>query len=74
MGGYTRAVSGQRLGKHVPAATDKRNNRRAVFSMWSLPRCCKHGAGLELSQLKVSSVRESVKRGLEGVKLKNLHC
>jgi hypothetical protein len=31
MGGYTRAVSGQQLGKEVPAATDKRNNRRTDF-------------------------------------------
>jgi hypothetical protein len=44
---YTEAVSGQRLGNHVPVArqqilnntTVSRNNRRAVFSMWSVPRC-----------------------------------
>jgi hypothetical protein len=26
MGGHTRVVYGQRLGKHVPAATHERNN------------------------------------------------
>jgi hypothetical protein len=36
------------------------NNRRAVFSMWSVPRC-KQGT----SQLIVRSVRESMKRRLE---------
>jgi hypothetical protein len=51
MGGYTRPVSGQRLSKHVPAATDTNaNNRRAVFSMWSVPRCYKHGSRLVYSQ------------------------
>jgi hypothetical protein len=38
----------------------ERNNRRAVFSMWFVPRCYKQGTRLELS-----SVQESVKRGLE---------
>jgi hypothetical protein len=60
MGGYTRAVSGEQLGKHVHTATDRHNNRRAVFSMWSLLSCCKQGTRLELS-----SVWESVKRGLK---------
>jgi hypothetical protein len=50
MGGYTRAVFGQRLGKHVPAATHERNNRIAVFSVWSMPRCYKQWTRLELSQ------------------------
>jgi hypothetical protein len=36
------------------------NNGRAVFSTWSVPRCCKQGTRLELS-----SVRKSVKRVLE---------
>jgi hypothetical protein len=31
-------------------------------------------ASLGASYLKVGSVRESVQRGLERVKLKNLHC
>jgi hypothetical protein len=35
-------------------------NGRAVFSTWSVPRCYKQGTRLDLS-----SVRESVKRGLE---------
>jgi hypothetical protein len=60
MGGYTRAVSGQQLGKHVVVgrqqilnnATVGRNNRRAVFYMWSVPGCYKQvffcGVGLKL--------------------------
>jgi hypothetical protein len=60
IGGYTRAVSGQRLGKHVPTATDTKATREKLFSMWSVSRCYKQGTRLELS-----SVRESVKRRLE---------
>jgi hypothetical protein len=79
MGGYTRIVSAQRLGKHVPAATDtnatvvqqERNGgkhvstatnpgSRAVFSAWFVSRCYK-----ERTRLELSSLRESVKRGLE---------
>jgi hypothetical protein len=49
MGVYTRAFSGQQFCKHVPVArqqilnnaTIERNNRRAVFSMWSVPGCYK---------------------------------
>jgi hypothetical protein len=37
------------------------NNGRSMFSKWSLPRCYKQG----ISQFIVSSVRESVKRGLK---------
>jgi hypothetical protein len=77
MARYTMVVSGERLGKHVPAATDtnatmvqqqknrifcgsrradlsanesRHNNRRAVFLMWSEPRCYKQGTRLQLSQ------------------------
>jgi hypothetical protein len=38
------------------------NNRRAVFSMWSVPRGYKRD---EVWSLVDSFVRESVKRGLE---------
>jgi hypothetical protein len=31
MGGYTRAVSGQRLGKHVPAAADAHSQEEQCF-------------------------------------------
>jgi hypothetical protein len=33
------AVSGQRLGIHVPASGYERNDRLTVFSMWFVPRC-----------------------------------
>jgi hypothetical protein len=36
------------------------NNGKSVFSMWSVPRCYKRG-----TRSVVSSVQESVKRGLE---------
>jgi hypothetical protein len=51
MGGYTRAISGQRLDKHVPATTDTKAKIGAVFSMWSVPRCYKQGTSLELSSI-----------------------
>jgi hypothetical protein len=48
-----KTASGQRLGKHVPAANrHERNNRRDVIRKGQ----CK---------LRLSSVRQSVKRGLE---------
>jgi hypothetical protein len=51
MGGYTRAISRQQLGKHVPMLGTRFlimqwldcNNGRAVFSMWSVLRCYKQG-------------------------------
>jgi hypothetical protein len=68
MGGHTSAVPEQRLSKHVPIArkqilnnaTVDYNNGRAVFSMWSMPRCYKQG-----TRSVDSSVQESVKRGHE---------
>jgi hypothetical protein len=69
MGEYTTVVSGQRLGKHVPAAKDKKATTEQLFSVWSVPR--RYGQGI---WLELSSLRESVKKGLERVKLKNLHC
>jgi hypothetical protein len=60
MGGYITAVSGQRLSKHVPAATDPNSTIEELFSMSSVQRCYKQGTRLELS-----SARESVKRGLQ---------
>jgi hypothetical protein len=50
MDGYTRAVSGQRLGKHIPAAAGMNATIEALFSMWPVPICYKQGARLELSQ------------------------
>jgi hypothetical protein len=49
MGGYTRAVSGQRLGKHVLIATDTKATIKELFSMWSASRFYKQGTRLELS-------------------------
>jgi hypothetical protein len=77
MGGYTRANSGQRLSKHVPIVRQQILNNATVglqqwkrgVSAWSVLRCYK-----QLSQLILSSVRESVKKGLQRVMLKNLRC
>jgi hypothetical protein len=77
MDGYTRAVSGQRLGKQVPAATDTKGTiaqvqKSCVFNV--VP------AGMLLREkVKGYSVdnqflRESVKTGLERMKLKNFQC
>jgi hypothetical protein len=65
MGGYTKAVSGQCLGVHVPATTDTNATVEELFSIWSVPRCYKQGTRLELTQFRVSSKRECVKKGLE---------
>jgi hypothetical protein len=78
-------ISMQRLGKHVAAATDMYATMvvrfETVFSNWS---ACKGVIRRQLGN-RVSSLRESVwkrgswkgaavERGLERVKLKNLHC
>jgi hypothetical protein len=65
MGCYTRPVSRQRLGKHVPIAA----NRRAIlevflemeFSIMSVPMSYKEDNGGH----QVSSLPDSMKRGLE---------
>jgi hypothetical protein len=66
MGGYIKPVSGQRLGKHVPAATVT----HAVLYTWSAPRT---EAEFSLIVGK-SSTLEAVKIECERVELKNLHC
>jgi hypothetical protein len=69
MGGYTRAVSGQRIGKNVPVARQQILNNTTVeiqqwkhgVSTWSVPR-----SYLEDNWgASVCSVRECVKTGLE---------
>jgi hypothetical protein len=54
------ALQRPRDGQHVLAAVHEYSNRRAMFSVWSLPKCYKQGTRLELS-----FVREDVKRELE---------
>jgi hypothetical protein len=78
MGGYARAVSEQRLGKHVPVARQQILNNAVVglqqwkscISTWSVPRSYFEDNWSD----QVSSVQASVKRGLVRVKLNNLHC
>jgi hypothetical protein len=67
-------VSGQRLGKHVPAAT----NTHATIELLLETGCflcgpCRDLISKRQSQLLGGSARESVKVGPERVKLKNLH-
>jgi hypothetical protein len=45
------AVAMERLGKHVSAETNSRNNRRAVFSVRSVPSGYKMEEEYRLSQL-----------------------
>jgi hypothetical protein len=64
---YTKDVSEQWLGKHVPVATQQvlnkslldYNNGWAVFSTWSVPRYKKRTRSVD------GSVLESVKKGSE---------
>jgi hypothetical protein len=63
MGGYIRAVSGQRLGIHVPAATDANATMTHIFSIWSVPECYKQwssnpcGGGVEYLRRAPASSR-----------------
>jgi hypothetical protein len=59
----------QRRAEHISAAMNPDTTIEELFSMWSVPRCYKQG-----TRSHVRSVPESVKRGLESVKLKNLQC
>jgi hypothetical protein len=64
-GGYTRASSSQRLGKHVPIATNRRSTTdillEAGVSMWSVVRIyLQDNLGGQ-----INIVRETVKTGLE---------
>jgi hypothetical protein len=61
MGGYTNADSGQRLGKHIPAATDTNATVEELCFQLSPCRDISKGQG----QLIVNFVRECVKRDLE---------
>jgi hypothetical protein len=61
MGGYISAVSGQRLGEYVPAATDTNAIEELRFLRVRSLGVINKGRGWSL----VSSVRESVKRRLE---------
>jgi hypothetical protein len=74
IGEYSRDVSRQRLGKHIPAATNERATIQVLlqtgFSTRSVPRSQKEENWCD----QVSSVREAVIRGSEAVKLKNLNC
>jgi hypothetical protein len=70
MGGYTRTGYGQRHGRHVSTATDTNATiEERCFVCGPCRDFIRKGQGYSL----VSSVRESVKRGLERVKLKYFH-
>jgi hypothetical protein len=56
-----------------PLLDNARNNRRTVFSIWSVPRCYNRDVRSSVDS-QLSSERESVKMEPECVKLKNLHC
>jgi hypothetical protein len=64
MGGFTRAVSGQRLNKHVPVAMQQiLNNAIVGLQQWKIcvfyvviAEMLRARRGLELSQLGLSSV------------------
>jgi hypothetical protein len=69
MGGYTRAVSGQRLSKHVPLLGSRflimRQLDATVKELCFLCGPCRDVISKEQSQLRDSSLRKSVKKGLE---------
>jgi hypothetical protein len=47
------SITSQHLGKHVTAETNSRNNRRAVFSAWFVPRGYKKDKEDRLRQRRV---------------------
>jgi hypothetical protein len=59
MGRYTRAISGQQFGKHIPVATDLNTTIEELCFLCGL---CQDVVSTEQG---VSSVEESVNRGLE---------
>jgi hypothetical protein len=59
---YTRVISGQRLGKHVPVAKD---TNVTIQELHFLCRLCQDVISKGQGQLIVISVQESVKRGVE---------
>jgi hypothetical protein len=61
-GRCTRAISGQRLGKHVPASAD---TNITIGELCFLRGPCRDVISKGQGQLIVSSIQESVKRGLE---------
>jgi hypothetical protein len=72
MGVYTRAVSRQRLRKNVPTASNRLATEELLetgFSTQSVPRSYKEDNWAD----QVSSVWESVMKGLEGEKMKNIY-
>jgi stage III sporulation protein SpoIIIAA len=83
-GSETTFVSKQRLGKHVPAATDTHATIEELLETVFYTRSVQRGYKEDNWGNRVSSVREvvrkkgslkgaAVQRGLERVKLKNLH-
>jgi hypothetical protein len=62
MGGYIRAVPGQWLGKRISAATSTNATTEELCFLYGP---CRDVLSKEQGQSLVSSVLESVKRGLE---------
>jgi hypothetical protein len=67
MGGYTMAVCGQRLDKHVSTATYTYAKIEELFSVWSLPRFYEQGTRLELSQFCTGVCEERTLAGDRGI-------
>jgi hypothetical protein len=66
-------ISGQRLGKHIPMATNTHNDRVTVGNEVFLRGLCWDGINKGQRQLLVSSAWEAVKIEPERMKLKYLH-
>jgi hypothetical protein len=81
-GKYTTEVSTQRIGKYVSVATDTQativvfldyNNGNGVFYVVRVETLQAESVEFQSGQLAGSSVLESVKKGPERGKLRNLH-
>jgi hypothetical protein len=67
MGGYTRAVSGQWLGKHVPTARDTNTTTEELLSMWSVLKCYNQGTWFEFSHFCRTVCEERTSAGGSGI-------
>jgi hypothetical protein len=69
-----RAVSRQWLGKNVTASTDTHATIQVLLETVFSTRFVRRGIKRTIEPRRVSSVWESVKRGLQRLKLNNLQC
>jgi hypothetical protein len=65
------AVAMEQLSKHVSVEMNSRNNRRVVFSVWSMPRAYDNDKGNRLSRVEFRDASlPGYELGSRGIELK----